>query len=55
MPEAWLIAALVMGMLLIPVFRNLSNPEELRRCINRFLYVGIGSFVAMLVLASVMF
>lgn len=54
MLRAWLIAALVMGMLLIPVFRNLGNPEELQRCINRFLYLGVGSFIMMLVLAVFM-
>lgn len=52
--KAWLIAALVMGMLLVPVWQNLGKPEELQRCINRFLYVGIGSFVLMLVLAFIL-
>ena len=51
MLRAWLIAGLAMGILLVPVMQNFNNPEDLQRYINRFLYVGIGSFVLMLVLA----
>ena len=51
MLRAWLIAGLAMGILLVPVIQKFNNPEDLQRYINRFLYVGIGSFVLMLVLA----
>lgn len=54
MLRAWLIAGLIMGILLIPVFQNWNDPEKLRRYINRFLYVGLGSFLLMLIVAMMM-
>lgn len=50
MIKAWLIGVLVTGILSIPIFQNWGQPEDLRPYINRFLYLGLGSFVLFLVL-----
>lgn len=54
MLKAWLIAGLAMGMLLVPVLQNWNSPEALQQCINRFLYVSLGSLVLLVVLALMM-
>ncbi|HHX94511.1 MAG TPA: hypothetical protein GX691_01625 [Clostridia bacterium] len=51
MLKAWLVSSLIMGIMLLPVAQNWDNPQRLKKCINSFLYVGLGSFVLLLVLA----
>lgn len=51
MLKAWLISGLVVGIMMLPVVQNFQNPSELKRYINRFFYLSVGSFVLMIILA----
>ena len=54
MLKAWIAGTLIFAALFWPVVFNLDNPEKLKRYAPRFLFVGLGSFMLMLLLRFIL-